>query len=571
MCLRPITIPNRRYDFRPGIDKLYLTVPCNECAECRSNKINEYFVRLYYEWQRYYYNRGSVWFVTLSYNELDLPYIDVHSAESRAIEKVYGMKFPNISYPCFDKGHVRDFLDRLLKLDRLPYFITKNIPSLRDANGVPYNTVLGADIKHFCVCEYGHTTHRPHYHLLIFCPFIASAGAMKKLFEFCWSSRKHSDDVPEFVKRGLCTAIADGKDNFECHEWFAYKTVTPRKTLTYYMHKHGFAMFSYKHGAQVLNPIGCKYLCKYLFKDEHFFGQPFANEYADIIKSLPALAGIPETPLKKMVHHAKDTLPFFLISNGFGADLEKEFDTTSLAGAKQLLDAKVSVPGDTHLYAVPQYIIRRLCTENRHYAKLDGVPESRYLVISYITDFGKKCLDYKLQKNKELFFRRFKHLTLNANKIFKINDSLEKYDKYYDCTKFLDLIGTIDIDTLEKLYLYVTFLRNVDANFSDLNYYYELPELRELCAALYSLDISTRNDHPLEFFGKYVTREPRNVTSTGILWNDNVTFKDFDLILSGLDLLESVLRGSYLNDKMNNDKLNGDWKYHLLSLIYYNN
>lgn len=562
MCLNPVTIKNQRSNFRVGVDKMFITVDCGECAECRDKKRNSYYIRMFYEWQRYFYNGGSVWFITSSYNDSSLPHIDCVGSSAKAVEHIYNCKFTPIDYPCFDKGHIRDFLDRLLKLDRLPYFITKNIPALRDVNGTPYNSVLGADIKHFVVCEYGHNTHRPHYHMLIFCPFIASAGAMKRLFEFCWSSRVHSDFVPEVVKLGLQNAVRENKQYYENQYWFAYKTFSSKKTLTYYMRKHGFVMFSRK-GAQVLNPIGVKYLTKYLFKDEHFYSRPFMSEYADIVKSLPALASIADTPLKKMVHHFKDTLPFFLVSNNFGADLEKEFETNSYDDAKKLLESHVSVPGDRRLYAVPQYIIRRLTTQNKHYVKLLARPESRYLVVSYITEFGKKCLEYKVEQNKKRFFSRFKILSLNCRQI------VNSCNKDFDVDKFLGLIGNYSIDDIEKLFLYKTFLKDVDTFYHELNYYYELPELRELCNLLFIQDVSTRNDHALKFFGKYVVREPNILDSTGILWNDNITFKDYDFVLCGLDFLEKSLRGSYLTDKENNDNVNADYKFRLLSLIYY--
>lgn len=564
MCLNPITIKNQRSNFRVGVDKMFITVDCGDCVECRDKKRNSYYIRMYYEWQRYFYNGGSVWFITNSYTDSDLPHIDCVGSSAKAIESISKCKFTPIDYPCFDKGHLRDFLDRLLKLDRLPYFITKNIPSLRDIEGNPYNKVLGADMKHFVVCEYGHNTHRPHYHLLIFCPFIASAGAMKKLFEFCWSSRVHSDFVPDVVKLGLKNAVNDNKQYYENQHWFAYKVITPKKTLTYYMRKHGFVMFSRK-GAQVLNPIGVRYLTKYMFKDEHFYSRPYMKEYADIVNSLPALAAIDDLSLRKIVHHFKDTLPFFLISNGFGADLEKEFETNSYEDAKKLLESHVSVPGDSHLYAVPQYIIRRLTTQNKHYAKLYSRPESKYLVVSYITEFGKKCLEYKLEQSKNQFFRRFKVLSLNCNLILK--SCLADFDK----EEFLHLIGDFSFEDVEKLFLYKTFLQNVNLYYGKKNHYYELSELRELCNFLFVQDVTTRNDHALKFYGDKVVRETIDPLITDYYWNQNITFENFDTILYYLDLLDKTLKGSYKTDKANNDKVNADYKYSLLSQIFYNN
>ena len=74
MCLRPVTIKNNRLNYRFGIDKMYMKVPCGDCEECRLMRINDYYVRLHYEWERYYKNHGCVFFITLSHNNDSLPF-----------------------------------------------------------------------------------------------------------------------------------------------------------------------------------------------------------------------------------------------------------------------------------------------------------------------------------------------------------------------------------------------------------------------------------------------------------------------------------------------------------------
>ena len=225
---------------------------------------------------------------------------------------------------CFNKAAVRAFLERLHHLDRFPSKILRGIEYYKndgtghfvcqescfcDNDGVMRNEVLTDKIKHFIVCEYGKDTKRPHYHALIFFPFIVSAGAFKRLCEFAWSTLVAAENVPRFVLDVSQFAFSKGLNYIELQDWFVYRT-GKKRLKTYYMHKNGFVMYSVK-GAQMTRPIGMKYLCKYLFKDENYLSIPYVPEFIETVKEIGSLDTFKESEIKRCLKRYKDSLPFF--------------------------------------------------------------------------------------------------------------------------------------------------------------------------------------------------------------------------------------------------------------------
>lgn len=105
-----------------------MSVPCGKCDLCLKTKVNDMFVRSWFEWKRTILAKnGSTWFVTLTYGDEKLPHLD------------NGM-------PCFDKVDIQCFFKRLRKLF--------------NSNGIYY-------FSYFYVTEFGGEYGRPHYHLLI--------------------------------------------------------------------------------------------------------------------------------------------------------------------------------------------------------------------------------------------------------------------------------------------------------------------------------------------------------------------------------------------------------------------
>lgn len=120
MCLSKISISNPiSNDHLSGFDKPVIKVACGKCPECRKQKSQDWIFRTFWELKD---NINNVFFVTLTYDDLHLPY--------------YNGK------PVFNHFHVRDFLDRLRhsKFGKFSYLL---------------------------VSEYGGLFSRPHYHLIV--------------------------------------------------------------------------------------------------------------------------------------------------------------------------------------------------------------------------------------------------------------------------------------------------------------------------------------------------------------------------------------------------------------------
>lgn len=112
-CLSPVSIK----DPRSSDSRVRLTVPCNKCVACLSNRRNSWSFRLFQELK----HSISAHFITLTYD-------DDHIPENGTLVK----------------KHVQDWMKRLRKYIH------------------PYK------VRYFLVGEYGGRYHRPHYHCLLF-------------------------------------------------------------------------------------------------------------------------------------------------------------------------------------------------------------------------------------------------------------------------------------------------------------------------------------------------------------------------------------------------------------------
>lgn len=111
---RPDTYNLRYLENKYGSSNI-LSLPCGHCLACKINYAREWSVRCMLEASQY----DSNWFLTLTYDDLYLP----------KDNKVH-------------KRHIQSFIKDL----------RYRIPGLR----------------FLCSAEYGETTHRPHYHLILF-------------------------------------------------------------------------------------------------------------------------------------------------------------------------------------------------------------------------------------------------------------------------------------------------------------------------------------------------------------------------------------------------------------------
>lgn len=122
-CMFPYHVENKVFHSQA---ERYVPVPCGKCPDCLKRRSSIWGFRLKKEEER----SDSALFVTLTYDSLFVP-------------------LTKNNMMTLDKTDVQKFFKRLRKLK------WQHSPN-------------GKSIKYYCAGEYGSTTKRPHYHLIIF-------------------------------------------------------------------------------------------------------------------------------------------------------------------------------------------------------------------------------------------------------------------------------------------------------------------------------------------------------------------------------------------------------------------
>lgn len=141
MCLNPIKIKNPSKHVSPLAGRLSLYVRCGKCAECRKEDELSWQHRCHAEFvntqkdPRY----GYTFFETLTYNEGNVPMWN-------------GLRV-------FNREHIKKFRNTLRN---------KIIQYKQDGKYI-FRESYKSDFRLIITSEYGGLTHRPHYHMLIFC------------------------------------------------------------------------------------------------------------------------------------------------------------------------------------------------------------------------------------------------------------------------------------------------------------------------------------------------------------------------------------------------------------------
>lgn len=176
MCLRSRQTYNpSRYYSLDLAQRFSLEFPCGECAECRAQKQQEWFLRSYYHAKDYLDHNGWVYFDTLTYDNAHLPHI---SDFTDLVEKnsLY-------DYKCFSYEDIKGFMKRLRReldyhgynaKENLEYFVGSEYGSANE-----YTSASGMLRK---------GTERPHYHILFFVKEGCNLSPMKLSYfvDKCW-------------------------------------------------------------------------------------------------------------------------------------------------------------------------------------------------------------------------------------------------------------------------------------------------------------------------------------------------------------------------------------------------
>lgn len=121
MCVAPIQLKKTKATQSIKDTFFMQQVPCGTCVECMKRRVNGWFVRLMSE----YNDSTSAYFVTLTYNDESIPF-----SENGLMTLQY-----------------KDFQN----------FVKRYRTSSGDKN-----------LKYYLVGEYGESTYRPHYHLILY-------------------------------------------------------------------------------------------------------------------------------------------------------------------------------------------------------------------------------------------------------------------------------------------------------------------------------------------------------------------------------------------------------------------
>lgn len=199
-------------------------VPCGKCYACRSKRRNQWSARLTEEARFHERNRRINLFITLTYNEENVPYIQSNEGAIRVALL----------------SDVSSFIKRLRK-------------SL-------YGSKKG-DLRYFAVSEYGPKTLRPHFHVLLFgLPpktiriltriiekawlfqgFISVSNVTRNRIRYCAKYCLCDSVLPDAINSsGFKAGLRCSKRLGECHLTEAWKNFYRRQQRLFYVTKEGY-------------------------------------------------------------------------------------------------------------------------------------------------------------------------------------------------------------------------------------------------------------------------------------------------------------------------------------------
>lgn len=184
-CFKPLFIDTNDYEIY-GHGKI--AIPCGKCEACRNSDAMSWRIRLLEE----FYNSDCTYFITLTYNDNELPFEQCFDGEM-----FYGWHaVPN-------KSDVQKFFKRFRK-------------KYKD-----YYKENGKSLSYFLVSEYGPNTFRPHYHLLLFnFPILSTIPEKQKI--------KATQEIEKLWSKGFITLDTCNENRVAyCTKYMSCQTVLP--------------------------------------------------------------------------------------------------------------------------------------------------------------------------------------------------------------------------------------------------------------------------------------------------------------------------------------------------------
>lgn len=244
-CSRPITIPNPAVRFKEYRHDT-IVVPCGKCMSCLKAKQDSLAVRCQNEAEK----RGSMCFVTLTYNDENIPLVstlwkvDTLSGELERLTEpdfVASSTIPDTSkyrilfssilasskprYKDFSIPQFSAFEDNVEYFYRItPSVCREDVRLWLKRSRMRYQRTFGSPLPQFtycCVPEYGPRTCRPHYHIAFFglsekdCTWLCEQWKFG-FYDLKYVKRINADGSDGFAAAGRYIGKYMSKGVFEC-------------------------------------------------------------------------------------------------------------------------------------------------------------------------------------------------------------------------------------------------------------------------------------------------------------------------------------------------------------------
>lgn len=420
-----------------GVSAIYNEVPCGHCAECQQMIQNDWFVRLAYEW---FYTRkinGSSFFITLTFNDANLPFFNVTDKVVRVLNR--GLNRLLLVDEDVQK-RFNEFRDKtnINPLEYAPFshsyfafeLLRKFFKSLRQI--LDYKHILPYDntetLKYFVAPEYGHDYHRPHFHIDFFCPFTITAADFKDCVEYAWSETVKRVDLPDFIQarldkrsslqEGVTRLSTPNSKNWK--DWFIKKT----GKHIYVKHLRGKCEYSKKWPPNITSIEGLKYIVKYVHKKDEYLSRTSFSLLKEYLRIFPRNLkdyGSTYKQLNEYVTILRSYFPHVHTSNFLGISILDEFgNLTEEEIARKLVDNKMFIPSVPRIYSIPAYIANRLMYN------VDDCDIS----LRKLSDIGKKVISAKFEQKVEDFELRYKRTCEEYKQMLLSNESIILKKKY---------------------------------------------------------------------------------------------------------------------------------------------
>lgn len=528
MCYAPIRIKNNRKFYRPLVDQLYITVPCGKCRECVTNARHDWFVRLYYEWKHFKSLGGCTFFLTLTFNDIDLPKYQVSEDDSKLVSDWWQFVSENNALDSsvyqrieryedyWQTAYVSTPDDFNVELAQLHGFNKKDVQNFFKSLRQYLSKYKDGEIKYYLVCEYGEQFHRPHYHLLLFVPYQIQPDVLLEYVELSWCRKVNALDVPQYIRAHALDVKKNSYKRFSSlgTKWNDWIIKRNNNNSVFYFHLRGFCNYAKdKNNPNVQRPLvdsvsSIEYVTKYFHKFDSYLNKDVYRQFYDYYKILRASLlyynqnrkiniSLPpyraEEKLRKVIQSFGDFFPFTLNSNGIGVNLLQKISGMPHDSKMQYLakeSAPIVIDGGTHHYKVPSYILNRLFYYNENNPCYDTP-------LRKVTSLGIECIKLRYDLKIKNFVRSIESVDKIYIPILQTKEK-EQFQSAFNLTidEYLQRYRTLMFGiSYKQLAMYAICFKDVSCGELRSTYKdFSLDDFVTLSQDLFDYKVDTNND-----------------------------------------------------------------------------